>query len=192
MGRKTITLLGWAILPIGIILACISSYWLTRLLFSSTFTFWKALGTPSSGAVTVAYADRLNVWVKTNNGQMFTASIGCYKNEICKKWVEIESMYTFHIDELTTIKRGNNCEELDAEVLPRNPVGIVSECILAIYPGPEYEIKTYYVILSDGSVRYWRYESSNWQLFFFFISNIVLLAIVIKIHKRVVTNENAG
>ncbi len=192
MGRKTITLLGWALLPTGIILACMSSWWLTTFLFSDTFTFWKSLGAPSDRAVKIVEADRLNVWVEANNGQLFTADTGCYKNEICKKWVEVKRIYNFQIEDLTSIKRSENCEELDTEELPRNPNGIVTDCVLVIYPGPEYEIKTYYALMSDGSVRYWRYESSNWKLFFFIISNIVLSTIIIKIHKKVVANANAG
>ncbi len=192
MSRKTIRLLGWVILPIGIILACISSYWLARFLSSSTFTFWKSLGAPPGGAIKIVGADRFNVWAETDNGQIFTSNIGCYKNKICKEWVEIKPMYTFHVEDHTSAKRGDNCEELDAQELSGNPNGIVIDCLLAIYPGPEYEIKTYYAIMSDGSIKYWRHESSYWDFFFFIISNIVLSTIVIKIHKKLIANENPG
>jgi hypothetical protein len=197
MSRRTISLLGWIFVPIGIVFACISSYWLARFLFSSTFTFWKSLGAPSTGTAVIINADRNDIWVEANSGQLFTTTLRCSEKELCKKWVEVKSVSETNIERFTSLKQGNSCEELDAEELPRNPDGIMTDCVLAIYPGPEYEFKTYYAVMSDGSIKYWRHEGSGYGSFFFFIiSNIVLSSIVIlvlfKIRKKVVADENAG
>jgi hypothetical protein len=196
MSRKTITLLGWILIPIGVVLACISSYSLTRFLFSNTFTFWKSLYSPPTSAAMIIEADRNDIWVKAESGELFTITLRCNNNELCKKWIKVEIIEKTNIENFTSLQRSDNCEELDEEELPRNPEGIVTECVLAIYPGPEYDFKTYYALMSDGSIKYWRYEGSGYGSFIFhitlfFILSSSLLVIFIKIRKKVTTNEAA-
>jgi hypothetical protein len=196
MSRKTITLLGWIIIPIGVFFSCISSYWITLFLFSSKLTFWKSLDTPSSGVAIIVEADRNDVWIKTNSGELFTLALRCPNDEICKQWLMVESVDETHIEKFTTLKRGKDCEKLDTDELPKNPNSDVAECVLAIFPGPEYDFKTYYAIMTDGSIKYWRYQSSYWDLPFFvvlfFSFSLFIIYSYSKFRNRYILQENAG
>jgi hypothetical protein len=197
MSRKTVSLLGWVIVPTGIILAFVLSIWLTDFLFSDALTVWKSLGTPPSSITIILDADSNNVWVKTRKGQIFTTTLRCYENRLCKQWVEVRASSQIHLEPATSLKRSNNCEGLDAKAFPRNPDGVITDCVLAISPGPEYDFKTYYAVMSDGSIRYWRNEVSEYKRYFFCLSSSIVLSTIVvaffkRIHRRVVAREGAG
>lgn len=196
MSRKTIKLLSWFLIPIGIVLSCILSLWLTNFFFSAQFTFWKSLGFPSTGVVKIVDADRFNVWVETDNGQLFRSDIRCYKDKICKKWIEVKNVSKVGIDDFTSIIWGDNCEKLDLDEFPKNPTGIKTDCVLVIEPGPEYDFKTYYALMPDHSIKYWRYRSNYWNFVFFvaltFSFSLIIIYSFLYFRKRDILQENSG
>jgi hypothetical protein len=196
MNRKVINFLSWLLIPTGIILVCISTIWFSNYKYS----LWESLVSPQIRAAKITDADRLNVWVETKDKQLFKANIGCYKNNVCREWVEVKDVAGIKIDDFTVVKRGNNCEILDEDKgeYPGNPKGTVIECVLVIdLAGPEYPFKTYYALMSDGTVKYWRnFGNDNWEIYFFVISSIVFSSITIfsfsKIRKIMFINKKAG
>jgi hypothetical protein len=197
MKRNIISTLVFIFLPTGILIAFVSSCWLSAYLFSMKFTYWKSLGAPPSGTEKIVEVDRNDVWVEAKNGELFTLTLRCDKNELCKKWVKVESAEELNVDNFTTVTRSEICSELVEEDFPQNPKGSTTECVLASYYGPEYDIKTYYALMSDGSIEYWHHERGGYAdillfgiLFVLFTSIVILM--FFKIHKKVLADEKAG
>jgi hypothetical protein len=173
------------VLFVGILLTCILANAISFPLQSGMFTSWKSLPALPSKAIHVVEVDADNVWVETSNGEIYAATLLCGKAEDCDQWIEIDSLTEITPLQYQPIKRGENCSSLDGSFSPSIPSRFeVKECILATaygVPDPEWGYKTYFALMTDGTVKYWQHGNGILGFFGSFIFSTVILPILVAV-----------
>jgi hypothetical protein len=175
----------WLVLVIGIASTCILMNLLTAALQSGVFHSWKHLNNLPSEAVQILNADYTNVWIKTGDGRVFTASLLFGGNETRPQWMLLDD--GSKIQPFPPLKRGTNCEVLDDGIFPLNPKGKIIECAGAFFPGPEMSEEAYFALMSDGSVRYWHNSGSAIVTQLLFIISTFVLPLLVALGISFVT-----
>ncbi len=168
----------WVVQILVAITTCVGANLLTIGFEFGAFVFWGSLKSPPSGAIKIIDADRNNIWVEANNGQLFTANVNCFENKECRKWNGVSSISDIKPFHEVPARRGANCESIRRGPFPNDPWGKVVECILAPYPGPELGTETYYALMSDGTIKDWFHGSDTISALCFFLVSTVILPIL--------------
>ncbi len=155
---------------------CIAANLLSILSQRGAFKFWRSLSVPPSPAIEIINADPFNVWVKTTDGRMYTATTNCSQRNKCDTWVLAEDASEIVPLQTENTVQGPNCEDFDGR-FPANPSGKVMECVQTYQPSfPEGGgLSTYFALMSDGTLKYWQLSEGSFLTPFLYlgISNIV-------------------
>ncbi len=164
---------------------CILSNFAFIMYQNGAFHFWKSLPHPPSPAIHIVNANPDGVWVKSADGNIYVATVGsivtapvpCVSGDTCPRWMLVKDTNDFHpvFSEYTV--RETSCEKFDGQ-FPRNPSGIVIECVKTLLPAmPEGGgFDSYFALMSDGTIKHWvKYNG----VFFTPIANTIVINAVI-------------
>ncbi|MFT3890798.1 MAG: hypothetical protein QM730_04120 [Anaerolineales bacterium] len=173
------------VLFVGMLLTCILANAISFPMQSGMFTSWKSLPALPSKAIHIVEVDPDHVWVETSNGDIYTAALMCKETENCNQWIEIVSPTEIMPLQYQPIKRGETCSSLDGNFSPSIPSKFeIKECILATaygVPDPEWGYKTYFALMADGTVKYWRHGNGILGFFGSFIFSTVILPVLVAV-----------
>jgi hypothetical protein len=173
----------WQALLLGILITCIASNVLTILFQFGTFTPWKALPRSPSKAVHIIEADPDNIWIELEDKRIFALTMYCYQNKNCYHWQIVNNSAEINPINYHQVQKEKDCTSISD--FPGNPwFGKVSECILAPaygVPDPEWGYETYFVLMEDGTVRYWQNGNGILSFYFFFILSTIVLPLAVAI-----------
>lgn len=167
---------------LGAIYTCTIATLLTSGFLHGNLTGWKNLSKPSSGATHIIDADPSDLWVDSSEGSIFTLSIYCFENKNCKKWIRVNNPNDISPDRYGEISRGTDCANLSFfSASPINPPGKVIECLMAPFNSPDFGSVTYFALMNDGSVKYWKHGNDLISIYFFYCISTIILPIVVMI-----------
>ncbi|MBI3172612.1 MAG: hypothetical protein HYZ25_02760 [Chloroflexi bacterium] len=172
----------WLTLLLGTLIACVVMNAITISFQLGAMNSWESFKSPPSGAKRIIDANWREIWIETNDGQIFTACLYGPDDELCPQWKLVENVSEVP-EQSFPISRGNDCKDLQEGTFPRNPKGQMVECIYAYFPGPEMGEEVYFALMEDGSVKYWNNGGSiiATQIFFVFSTIIVPFFVAILI-----------
>ena len=126
---------------------------------------WKALKPVPGSVIEIVDADINNVYVRTDAGKIFHCATAAH--EEC--WQEVRAP--------VTIMENTRHISLSPRVDP--PGNAVSTLGVAYDTTAETGVEAYYVLLTDGSVMWWRHESAHPYMILFGWLMPLLIALVI-------------
>jgi hypothetical protein len=174
-------------LPYGIVLflyvifTCIVANVITFARQSDFFESWNSLPNLPSGAAHIVDADADNIWVADGNGNLYTLTLRCAKNDNCPEWQRVEDATAIQPFECHPIKRAADCTSLVGSYSPSALSGEVNECIVVEGCSfePSYGYETYFALMSDGTVKYWEHGSGTLVLASNFVLSSVVLPLIV-------------
>ena len=161
----------WLALIVGTLVTCVVMNIITISFQLGVFNPWTSIKSPPSGAVKIIDANYREIWVETNNGQIFTTCIYGPESDNCAEWKLIKDASEIP-EQQFPITRASDCKGLRDGT---NPNGQIVECVYANFPGPEMGEETYFALMADSSLKYWGNGASIIATQIFFgLSTIVL------------------
>ena len=166
----------WMVLFLTIILTCIVANTITISFQSGMFTIWRSLPPPPLKTTHIIDADGDNVWIGDGEGNLYTLTLYCSGSDDCHQWVRLDDVENIDPLQCHPVQRGPDCRTLSGAFSPNNPSGgKVHECIVAdgCFPDPEYGSETYFALMADGSVKYWKHGNGLLGFSFFFVLSTI-------------------
>ena len=147
---------------------------LTVPINQGAFVFWKSLNGPYK-FIEIVDANSKTVWAQTNDGKIYYRNTRCSLPSDCGDWTET-SVVDNNFDDNPwerPMEKMTSCQT-EGEKYPKDPSGKVVECAVVRVFGAEFGLRIYYVLLEDGSIKFWKHSGSM-------ISDILLYLCVITI-----------
>jgi len=129
----------------------------TLLSQSGIFNAWSSIKSPPSGIARIlgvtdaAFKPSDDVWIETQDGQVFSASVCTGYSQPCgdpPQW-QSSSITPEYFSHYTS---GTDCKKLGA--YPLNPSGQIVECRYYIFWENDLSTEIYYALMADGSLQY--------------------------------------
>jgi hypothetical protein len=151
----------WAVMLITVTTTCVLANLFTMAAQRGYFRLWKSLPLLPANAVSILDADGNNVWVETEDGNLYTLKLSCGNTDTnCNQWSRVNDPSGITPFQCTPLQRGASCNSLEGPFSLGNPlIGEVQECVVAngCFPDPSYVTETRFALMSDRTVKYWHH-----------------------------------
>ena len=179
----------WLTLLVSVVLSCVLMNLVTIVFQAEIFDFWSwtTLIDPPAGITTIVAARPNQVWVETQNGNLFMTEVhfSCPGDfTICWEWISVSNLSEIP-QQAFSVRRGDNCKNSRSDISPRIPSGKMVECVYAYELGAGYGDEGSFALTPDGSILYF-YKARIWMtsdILFIFSTFIfpVIVAIIISV-----------
>jgi hypothetical protein len=146
---------------IGAIFSCVAMNLITVLYQFGAFTNWKVLSSPPSRATSLVDADYAQVWVKSEDGTIFTTRLWFGCEDFCIDWKSVNSIPEQSERFSSVTNRGDDCKTLQSSIFPFNPPNSIAECTYASYLTHDLKQDGYFALGNDNEIYYWHNASST-------------------------------
>lgn len=129
-------------------------------IFARSTNDWISIGAPPSGTSSIAWAQVNQVWVRANNGSLYTTSVtsDCQDGKHCESWQSIDELpvdpESVDPSSAFTPVHGPDCKALQPDNPAPNPSGDLLDCVYVLSPAGETFEFHYFALMSDGTVVY--------------------------------------